>query len=516
MMENQDNDLTTLQAALKSGEMTAAQVEVVIEMLDDPAGQRRWLAATMVDQTLGDWCEVNEEGSRLAAVNPVVTRSATRRHWIVAVCAVVAGMLAIAMFVLPPLSSAVVRSHQFKIVSLSGSLEALVDGQWRVAQVGERLDLGTMVRTGERSNATLESNTEATTIRLHPQTQLQWSLPETSDPISGASVRLLSGQAEFDVAPQPAGRPMVIKSTTAVVEVLGTRLTTSVEPSLTEVSVQEGAVLVAPRNDQDARGRLIEAMERIAINSDGESTLHRTPAAQRLSLGLIGHWKVPDTRGPPDRLPETSKTLEQSMSRLLPKRPATDTRDGAEGFVFPSDYRDEASHVLRTGLKPLPKKFSISLHAWLAPECHGVQTLAANAACGPNTQGFKWYVHRIRTVNGKQRMQRDGSICVQMGTGQHAASVRTGPGVATEGRWHHFVLTVDTVNARGKIYVDGLDHTKIDRVLPGIQDAESLRLAGMAGFDPHLFDGLLDEIRVYSRLLSTEEIVLLGSKKVKP
>lgn len=65
-------------------------------------------------------------------------------------------------------------------------------------------------------------------------------------------LRLQSGHITANVAPQPAGHPMLVRTKQAVVEVLGTELTVDAEVKSTSLSVQEGVVRLKRLSDGQA------------------------------------------------------------------------------------------------------------------------------------------------------------------------------------------------------------------------------------------------------------------------
>ena len=81
-----------------------------------------------------------------------------------------------------------------------------------------------------------------------------------------------------------------------------------------------------------------------------------------------------------------------------------------------------------------------------------------------------------------------------------AAALHPTPSV---GEWHHIVGTYDGSNVR--IYSDGVEGTPMSYSTPIGTNNEDLKI----GWDPDMlgyFDGLIDEVHIYNRALSEEEI----------
>ena len=81
----------------------------------------------------------------------------------------------------------------------------------------------------------------------------------------------------------------------------------------------------------------------------------------------------------------------------------------------------------------------------------------------------------------------------------------------TDGKWHHIAATYDGKTSR--IYIDGkLNSEKIsDTKIPLQHNDVDIRIGQLAFPEPSphehaFFDGLIDEVRVYNRVLSAQEI----------
>ena len=94
--------------------------------------------------------------------------------------------------------------------------------------------------------------------------------------------------------------------------------------------------------------------------------------------------------------------------------------------------------------------------------------------------------------------------------GNDGSNVRGNTQLQT-GLWYHVVGTWDGSNIR--IYVNGvLDKTPTARVAPILIDTRPVYLGGRSGAD--LFDGLLDDVRMFNHALSQDEINTLKTQGV--
>jgi hypothetical protein len=85
--------------------------------------------------------------------------------------------------------------------------------------------------------------------------------------------------------------------------------------------------------------------------------------------------------------------------------------------------------------------------------------------------------------------------------------------VLTTNTWHHVVGTYDSITGEMKVYVDGsLDNSTITtgKIYGGISD---LWIGANIGASGQNFNGSIDEVRIYNRALSAEEILSLYNTK---
>jgi len=119
-----------------------------------------------------------------------------------------------------------------------------------------------------------------------------------------------------------------------------------------------------------------------------------------------------------------------------------------------------------------------------------------------------------QTLNADGSGWRIGSLTVDAGMlgWQHATGgtkypvVIPGPAPAS---WHHLVVTF-APNASVAIFLDGTLATSLAGVPPITFSAVSMRI-GCRADDANYFDGLVDEVRVYDRVLTAAEITALAA-----
>ena len=112
-------------------------------------------------------------------------------------------------------------------------------------------------------------------------------------------LQLKSGTASANVRPQPSGRPMLIQTTSAVLEVLGTQLAIETDTSATRLDVSQGKVRV--KRLSDGADLEVPARHRVLAAADHPFSVVPVLApvdtwTSRLPLGperTLGRWMPP-------------------------------------------------------------------------------------------------------------------------------------------------------------------------------------------------------------------------------
>ena len=121
-------------------------------------------------------------------------------------------------------------------------------------------------------------------------------------------------------------------------------------------------------------------------------------------------------------------------------------------------------------------------------------------------QDNKWFVNRVLaggTDTGYRMGVLRGKPCFEVPQGKWSHHLTAGDALPT-GRWVHLVGTFDGRTMR--IYVDGVERGTMARPGPVKPNAFPLCLGSYeAGHSAH-FTGLLDEVRLYGRALTANEV----------
>jgi len=103
-------------------------------------------------------------------------------------------------------------------------------------------------------------------------------------------------------------------------------------------------------------------------------------------------------------------------------------------------------------------------------------------------------------------IDKSGHIGIQIGDapGAHSSSV------INDDKWHHIVLTRNATNGEVKVYVDGkLEGVEFSDIGAKATHITALGRSENTNGDTRYFPGLVDEIRLFSRVITPSEVQLL-------
>ena len=136
---------------------------------------------------------------------------------------------------------------------------------------------------------------------------------------------------------------------------------------------------------------------------------------------------------------------------------------------------------------------SMSIAAWVYPTTSGFGTLVSKYT----EQGYIFYVG---TATVKARLFLDASTPSNVDSNSFL----------TQNAWNHIVVSWNGSNA--SFYLNGIADGSPSITSPGISDTGTLRI-GINWFGFEAFTGLIDDVRIYNRALTSQEIAnLYGSR----
>ena len=208
--------------------------------------------------------------------------------------------------------------------------------------------------------------------------------------------------------------------------------------------------------------------------------------------GLIGYWRLGDTAGPTaaDASPNAhSGTYAGGVTLGQPgafggSDLAADF-DGLDGRV---EIAHQSSQLLTTGG---------TLEAWINPRTNGGGNfghIIAKASGAAGSGGYAFYI----TGTGELRCNINGG-----------ATRVAGSGDVTYDAWNYVVLTWDAAGVLN-FYVNGAVSGTADQAASGdpstMNTTSVLQISGSPGVASRNFDGLIDEVAVYSVELTSAQV----------
>ncbi len=368
------------------------------------------------------------------------------------------------------------RTAAATVERAEGDVAVATDGARKPASAGQALPAGAGLETGAKSAAALRFQ-DGTRLELGPETALGEVREREPGGGSGKRLHLARGVLGAEVARQPALQPMVIATPHGEVRVVGTALRIVVEAGSTRVEVTEGKV------------RLTRALDRKSADvAAGQfATAAELKALPSTLLGLVGHWKLDEGTG--SAVQDASghghhATLAGSFRRAA----------GRLGLAVELDGTSAAEAPHAESLSPGASAWTVA--AWVKKTDGGMGTVAFK-----DNGIFGEYYYLAVSTRARFSISTGSRDLSALGTRD-----------INDGKWHH-VAGVRTAPQALQVYVDGvLEGTAADPrpTSPAIGATSPFRI-GVGTVLPGVgyFKGSLDDVRIYNRALSADEIKAL-------
>ncbi|MBI2299738.1 MAG: glycoside hydrolase family 99-like domain-containing protein, partial [Armatimonadetes bacterium] len=126
-------------------------------------------------------------------------------------------------------------------------------------------------------------------------------------------------------------------------------------------------------------------------------------------------------------------------------------------------------------------------------------------------QSDRWMLNNIGMSDSGWRLGFDaGKLCFQVPRTEWSHSLKA-PDPLSLGAWHHVAATYD--NEVMRLYVDGREVAHLERGGPVTPSGAALCIGSYAtGHTRAFFQGVLDEVRIWDRALTAEEIAALAAE----
>ncbi len=461
----------------QGGEATLEEAERLgALLLGDAALRRDFLAYARMDAALA------------AAVRPplevakVPVRKPLRWHvplaWVAAAALVVAG----GVWLSRPEPASV------RLATASGDVRVWRAQVTTAVQAGFVLKAGDWLLTGKDSAAEVEFSGETTRLGIGAEAEfgVVTALPDKQ-------LKLTSGRLTASVARQSASHPMMIRTPTAKAEVLGTKFEMSATKEATRMTVTEGRVLIARTDDEN--GVVVEARQTADVSEKDPVRVQAMPVKQTLATGLIARWNFDEGEG------VTSADSSGNEHTL------TLNKEGAWGegrFGKALDLHAVPVVALSTPVE-LPGAFTISM--WQRIEPGGPARLQPLLTIDGEAIGMNslWLI-MPPTYPGS-------GIVLGVSGPQMNSQARAKAGVIFAGRWQHVAVCVDGAEGRATFFVDGSDVSMATGLRSGFKLKSPVLIGRRFKDGPMPFDGQIDDVRIYGRILSGPEISALADEQ---
>jgi N-acetylneuraminic acid mutarotase len=206
----------------------------------------------------------------------------------------------------------------------------------------------------------------------------------------------------------------------------------------------------------------------------------------------MAQWKLDEKSG--NIAYETISGLDATLQGDPVWRPVSGKFIGALELDGIDDY-------IRTPFVLNPGKGSMSVVAWIKGGLPGQVIISQADVEGQSAteSGGTWL--GISPSDGKLMT---GLMSIFFGTLESES-------VVADEQWHHVGLVYDFNAMKRHLYVDGAEVAVDDGVVAGVQSTAGLYIgAGQTLEAPSFFSGLIDDVRIYNRALTPEEIKALA------
>jgi hypothetical protein len=143
-----------------------------------------------------------------------------------------------------------------------------------------------------------------------------------------------------------------------------------------------------------------------------------------------------------------------------------------------------------------------------------INTILSNTGTGEESNGFKLGINCWDSS--------DRSVMIEVGDGATGGKWTTAPGLIQPGNWYHLAFVIDQPNHLIKIFYNGAQaplsfksdqHYTLDEFNYSFNTAGPFTIGAFPGGMDFNYKGHLDDMRVYNRVLSDEEIAKIAQEK---
>lgn len=215
---------------------------------------------------------------------------------------------------------------------------------------------------------------------------------------------------------------------------------------------------------------------------------------------------------------EDGKTVADSVGGITGKMVNCDSVDGRTGKAIQT-YADEKSYIeLGTGTlgKLMNGKGAVTFSMWIMPYVNYADTYRLlTVQINNKTAGFHVYYKEGGILVGGRSNLKDSFVARDFSYNLDDKTLASFGDYTNEGRWQHIVMTLDFAGDNVLLYVNGtkiysLTNVNFDGTQFALGNPADTDAFGGAATDKVLsFNGITDEIMMFDRVLTAEEILML-------
>ncbi len=211
----------------------------------------------------------------------------------------------------------------------------------------------------------------------------------------------------------------------------------------------------------------------------------------RYEEGLLAHWGF-------------NTVFDGALTSAVGADHEAQLRNGARfepGHVGSGVGLDGLDDTVRIEEPPaLGNQFSLAFRLYFPSGQSNIKTVLSNTVGGWGTKGFKLFVNTWNT--------NDRKLILETGNGSNGSGASTSAGAIAEDTWQHVVVTIDRAAGTARFYIDGVDRTASTGTRTDFATDGPLHL-GRNADGKFSYDGKLDELQVFDRVLSAADVAAL-------
>jgi len=247
-----------------------------------------------------------------------------------------------------------------------------------------------------------------------------------------------------------------------------------------------------------------------ALTSEEIEKIYFASQPINLESGLVGHWRLDESGNTAAALDASGQGNDGTLTNF-PADPSANWVTGRVGGGLDFDGTDDVVDIGSPAMFDAILPGSVTLSAWIYPRSMGQsdagKILDRNTTSGANANGgWHFRIGNTNTIEFSYGCGAGGADNLELRAANNAVSLNA---------WSHVTVTWDgSANASGAhIYVNGLEtpYKTSDSCVGGFHDDDGVDLLiGNVTAQNRTFDGLLDDVRVYNRVLTEGEIKKLS------